>query len=138
MLKKMMLTLALAGLLFAASPTAINRNAQWPPQAGSQYGFGGPFEIYWQVVPQTLTDVCSGATCGDVHLIAVTFYNSGASAATITFQTKDASPLPLPLSGSIAAGTSVSWNQPAGLLSKGGFSIEASASGVYYSAVWTN
>lgn len=119
--------------LFAASPTIINRNGQWPPQ-GNSYGFGGPFEIRWQPCPLSLTDVATR----DVRLINVTVSNTTAGALTFTFQTKDGSPIALPLSGSIPANTAVNFNIPAGLLSTGGMSVQASGAGLLYSAVWTN
>lgn len=128
--------LVLAGLLWAVNPvaTSVSRDAQWPPQAGSSYRFGGPFEVYWQAVPTTLTDLSTR----DAHIIGYCFYNSTGGSITLTLQTKDASPLPLPVSGPIAAGISVCSNAPFGILSKGGWSVQASGAGVLYNAVWTN
>lgn len=131
--KLYLLAVGLCACLFAASPTIINRNGQWPPQ-GNSFGFGGPMEIRYQAIPLTLTDVAAK----DARIISVTVFNNTAGALTLTLQTKDASPLPLPLNGSIPANASVSFNIPTGLLSTGGFSVQSSGAGLYYSAVWTN
>lgn len=128
--------IAAAGLLWAVNPvfTTYSRDSTWPPQAGSSYRFGGPYEIYWQAVPTSLTDFDTK----DSHIIGYCFYNSTGGNVTLTIQTKDASPLPLPVSGPIAAGVSVCSNAPFGLLSKGGWSVQAGGAGVYMSAVWTH
>lgn len=124
-------------LLTAQTPTVLSRNNKWPPQ-GSAFSFGGPFEIYYQAVPTSLTAISTH----DAHLIGYCVSNSSGGALTFTIQTADASPLPLPITGSIpalgSAGSSVCFNAPFGLLSKGGFSIQASGSGLYYQLVWTN
>lgn len=127
------MTFVIAG--FAASLTSVNRNGGWPPQ-GKSFNFGGPFEIYYQQVPTTLKDVDSYS--GDNRIIQYEFYNSTVGAVTLTVQTKDASPLPLPGNGSIAAGQTVIFNLPAGRLVKNGWSVQASGTGVFFSAVWTH
>jgi hypothetical protein len=131
-------TLAAVFVVNGANPvlTSKDRTGKWPPQAGSSYSFGGPFEIYYQAVPTSLTDVDSYV--GDNRIISYAFFNSTGGALTLTVQTKDGSPLPLPGNGSLAAGTSVLFNIPAGMLVKNGWSIQASGSGVYVSAVWTH
>ena len=96
--------------------------------------YGGPYEVAYQAVPTSLT----APDTRDVHLLGYCVLNSTGSAVTFTIQTKDATPLPLPLSGSIAANSSACNNTPFGLLSKGGFSVQASAAGLYYQAVWTH
>jgi hypothetical protein len=130
-----------ASALMAVNPVfsnVVSRNSQWPPQ-GSNFSFGGPFEIPWQAVPTTLTDLSTR----DTHIIGYCFYNSTSSAITLTIQTKDASPLPLPISGPIAGssagvpGTSVCPNLPFGILAKGGWSVQAGSSGVYMNAMWS-
>ena len=128
--------LLLAVLAWATNPvfTTVNRNAQWPPQAGTSYGFGGPYEVYWQAVPTTLTDL----SVRDAHIIGYCIYNPTAGVITITVQTKDASPLALPLSGPMAAATVACNNAPYGILSKGGWSIQGGGAGALFSASWTN
>jgi hypothetical protein len=120
--------------LLAAPPTVINRTGRPASPTMAQFANGGPFEIYWQAVPTSLSDVATV----DTHLLSVTVSNTTGGALTFTFQTKDASPLALPLSGSIPANTAVNFNIPAGLLSKGGMSVQASSTGLLYSLVWTN
>lgn len=129
-------SLLTAALLWAVNPvfTTVNRDATWPPQAGSSYKFGGPYEIYWQAVPTALTDFDTR----DVHIIGYCFYNPTGGSITLTIQTKDASPLALPLSGPIATGISVCTNAPFGILSKGGWSAQAGGAGALMSAVWTH
>lgn len=131
--KLYLLAVGLGACLFAASPTIINRNGQWPPQ-GNAFGFGGPFEIRWQACPLSLTDVSTR----DARLIGVTVSNTTAGALTFTFQTKDASPLALPLSGSIPANTAVNFSIASGLLSTGGMSVQASGAGLLYAVQFTN
>ncbi len=124
-------------LLWAVNPvftTVVSRDSTWPPQAGSSYKFGGPYEIPWQAVPTSLTDLDTK----DSHIIGYCFYNSTGGNVTLTIQTKDASPLPLPLSGPIATGVSVCTNAPFGILTKGGWSVQAGGAGVYVSATWTH
>ena len=113
--------------LLAQSPTVINRT-HWPSS------YGGPYEVYWQAVPTSLTALDTR----DSHLLGYCVSNSTSGALTFTIQSKDASPLPLPLTGSIAANTAVCNNSPFGLLTKGGFSVQASGAGLYYQAVWTH
>jgi hypothetical protein len=129
------LLLVMATLLWA-NPLitgVVSRNAQWPPQ-GSNYSFGGPYEIAWQAVPTSVTVLSTR----DTHIIGYCFYNSTGGNLSLTIITKDASPLPLPVSGPIAAGVSVCNNAPYGILSKGGWSVSASGTGVYFSAMWSN
>lgn len=92
----------------------------------------GNMTFYYQAVPTTLTDVATS----DCQLLSVTVVNTTGGALTFTFHTKDASPLSLPLAASIPANTSVNFNIPAGMLCKGGMSVEASATGLYFSLVW--
>lgn len=122
----------LATGLFGASPTLINRTGKVVSPSGNGM-YGGPYEIYWQVVPQTLTDVATA----DVHILTYCFFNSSGGALTLTVQTKDVSPLPLPLSGSLAAGTTACMVLN-GLLSKGGFSVQSSGAAMYYYTQVTN
>jgi hypothetical protein len=119
--------LAALTLAFAQSPTVLNRT-NWPKD------YGGPYEVYYQAVPTALTALDTR----DVRLLGVCVSNSTAGALTFTIQTKDASPLPLPFTGSIAANSAVCNNTPFGLLSKGGFSVQASGAGLYYQVVWTH
>jgi hypothetical protein len=128
--------LVAAVTLLATNPveTSTSRNSQWPPQAGAAYNFGGPYEVAYKAVPTTLTDLDTQT----IHLLGYCFYNSTAGALTITIQTKDASPLPLPLSGALAAGGVACFSFPAGLKSTGGASLSTTTSGMYYHAVWTH
>jgi len=133
--------LALVALIFsprmwAAALTSSSRNSGWPPQAGTAYKFGGPYEIYYQQVPTSQKDVDSYT--GDNRILSYEFYNSTGGSLTLTVQTKDASPLPLPGNGTITAGQSVLFNIPAGRLVKNGWTVQASGTGVYMSAVWTH
>ena len=131
------LLLVAVALLIAGNPvaTSINRNAQWPPQ-GTHFSYGGPFEVAWQAVPTSLTDLDSYV--GNARLLGYCIYNPSGGAITFIIQTKDTSPLALPMSGSVAAGTSACFNAPFGLLSTGGVSVQAGGAGMYYSAVWTH
>src|SRR5690242_18830720 len=70
------------------SPGAVTR-MHWPN------AYGGPYEVYYQAVPTSLTDLDRR----DSRLIVYYISNSTAGALTFTIQTKDASPLPLPLTG---------------------------------------
>lgn len=124
--------LAFACCLNAASPTLVNRTGQVVSPSGNS-SFGGPYEIYWQAVPQTLTDVATA----DAHILAYCFFNSTAGTLTLTVQTKDGSPLPLPLSGPLSAGTTACLTLN-GLLSKGGFSVQSSGPAMYYTVQFTN
>lgn len=117
----------LAMIVFAASPTVLTRT-HWPT------AYGGPYDVYYQAVPTSLTALDTR----DVRLLGVCVYNSTSGALTFTIQTKDASPLALPLTGSIAANTTVCNNTPWGLLSTGGFSVQASGSGLLYQVTWTH
>jgi hypothetical protein len=113
--------------LWAQSPTIVNR-------VSSGKALGGPYEVYWQAVPTTLTALDTR----DSRLQGYCVANSTAGALTFTIQTRDATPLPLPLSGSVAANSSTCLNIPFSVLSKGGFSVQASAAGLYYTVVWTH
>ncbi len=129
--------LLVASLAWAASLTSYTRSSGWPPQAGTAYKFGGPYEIYYQVVPiTTAKDVDS--TAGDNRIISYMFYNSTAGSLTLTVSTKDAAPLPLPGTGAIAAGQTVLFNIPGGMLVKNGWTVLSSGTGVYMTAVWTH
>lgn len=129
---KHFLLILLSGVAFAAPPTLVNRTGKSIIPSGNGM-YGGPYEIYYQAVPQTLTSV----TAADAHIVSYCFVNSTSGALTLTVQTNDASPLPLPLSGSLAANTSACFVLN-GLLSKGGFSVESSGSGMLYYAQFTN
>jgi hypothetical protein len=138
-LSLLLLAIVLVLPVHAANPVfggVVNRTAQWPPQAGPSYGFGGPFELLWQAVPTTLTDLSSST--GNIHIIGMTVCNFTGGAIVLTWQTKDASPLSLPLAGSIAANTCVDWNRPSGLGSTGGASMSAASTGLSVGVVWTN
>lgn len=115
-----------------ASPTVITRLGWLGTE--QNYAYGGPFEIYYQAVPTALTDVDTR----DSRLLGYSIANTTAGALTFTIQTKDASPLALPLGGSIAANSSAFVSIPFGMLSKGGFSVQASGGGLLYSVVWTH
>jgi hypothetical protein len=117
----------LAVPLMAQSPKVITRS-------GWSINYGGPYEIYYQAVPTALTDLDTR----DSRLIGYCVYNNTAGPLTFTIQTKDASPVPLPLTGSLAVGTAACNNTPFGLLSKGGFSVQASGAGLYYGVIWTH
>jgi hypothetical protein len=131
--KRFLWMLAIVAVAQAAI-TVQNRTANWPPQSGTSFAFGGPFDIFYQAVPTTLTALDTK----DCHIIEVTVYNSTGSPITFTMQTGDASPLAMPLTGSVAANTSVSFNIPGGLLVKSGFSVQASGSGLNFHATWTH
>lgn len=120
--------------LYPAVEPSTSRDSQWPPQAGSSYKFGGPYEIPWKAVPTSLTDISAQSS----HIIGYCFYNSTGGSLTLTVQTKDGTPRPLPLSGPIASGISVCFNAPFGILTTGGWSVQAGGSGVFYSATWTH
>lgn len=124
-LKLFCLLLVVTALVSFAAPITRMR---WPG------AYGGPYEVAYQAVPTTLTDVDTQ----DVHLVGYCVYNSTAGSLNFTIQTKDGSPLALPYTGAIAANTSVCNNSPFGLLSKGGFSVLASGAGLFYGAVWTH
>ncbi len=131
--KRFLWMLAIVAVAQAAI-TVQNRTANWPPQSGTSFAFGGPFDFYYQAVPTTLTAIDTN----DSHIIEVTVVNTTGSALTFTLQTGDATPLALPLSGSVAANTSVSFNVPAGILVKGGFSAQASGTGLCFHITWTH
>lgn len=114
------------------SPTVITRTG-WL-YTNQHYAYGGPYEIAYQAVPTSLTDVDTK----DSRLLGICILNTTAGALTFTIQTKDGSPLLLPLGGSIAANAFSSVSIPFGLLSKGGFSVQASGAGLLYSVVWTH
>jgi hypothetical protein len=122
--------------MWAANPLepSVSRDSAWPPQSGASFRFGGPYEIPYKAVPTTLTDLSTR----DSHIIGYCFYNSTGGTVTLTVQTKDATPVPLPLSGPITSGVSVCFNAAWGILSKGGWSVQASGTGVFYHGVWTN
>lgn len=118
--------------LQGASPTLINRTGKAVSPSGNGM-YGGPYEIYWQAVPTSLTDVATA----DAHILSYCFYNSTGGALTLTIQTKDGSPLPLPLSGSLGAGITACLTLN-GLLSKNGFSVQSSGGSMYYTVQFTN
>lgn len=131
-MRKIVIALLCVLCLHAAAPTLINRTGK-PVSPSGNGMYGGPYEFYYQAVPQTLTDVATA----DVHILSYCFYNSTGGALTLTVQTKDVSPLALPLSGSLAA-TTVACLTMNGLLSKGGFSVQSSGAGMLYYAQFTN
>ena len=117
--------LFLAGI--ATAQTVVTR-MDWPR------AYGGAYEVYWQAVPTSLTAIDTK----DSRLIGWCVSNTTGSGIVFTMQTKDASPLALPLNGTIAANTSTCNNTPFGLLSKGGFSVQAGGAGLLFGAVWTH
>lgn len=117
-----------------ASPTLLNRNGKWPPFTMGGASFGGPWDFVYQAVPTALTDVSTVTS----HIVGLVVYNPTGGALTFTIQTKDASPLALPLSGSIAAAGFSIVDIPFGLLCNGGFSVQGSGAGLLYSAVFTH
>ena len=122
-----LLLLGLGAPLVAQSPTVVTR-MDWSK------AYGGPYEIYYQAVPTSSTTVDSR----DSRLLGYCVFNNSGISISFTIQTGDNTPLPLPLTGALAAGTSACNNSPFGLLSKSGFSVQASATGLYYQAVWTH
>ncbi len=133
-MRRIVLLLMCVGMAaFAQSPTLVNRTGQVVIPTGNA-AFGGPYEIYWQAVPTSLTDVSTR----DAHLASYCFHNSSGGALTITIQTKDGSPLALPLSGSSLAAGADACLVLNGLLSKGGFSVQSSGSGMLYYVQFTN
>lgn len=94
--------------------------------------YGGPYDVYLQAVPTTLTQVDAKTS----HILGVCVENTTASAVTFTFQTGDASPLALPPNGSIPASTQICNNTPWGMLSNGGFSVQAGGAGLLYQMTW--
>lgn len=121
--------------LFAASPTLINRNSQWPPQ-GNSFGFGGPYEFISQLMPTGSTVV----TAKTAHIIGIWLHNpTGGSSITVTIKDAQGTPQPLPLDGQvITAGTDVVFNAPFGVLASGGITVQASGSGLTYQVQFTN
>jgi hypothetical protein len=105
----------------------VTRSA-WPQ------AYGGPYDVYYQAVPTTLT-VVDAATS---HLLGYCVSNTTGSAVTFTIETGDASPLTLPLTGSISANTQVCANLPWGLLTNGGFAVQAGSTGMLWQATWTH
>ncbi len=91
------------------------------------------WEIAYQAVPTQLTDV----TAQDAHIVGITVYNGAATPITFTVQTKDSTPLPLPLTGTIQPGQGASFAGPPNVLACGGFSVQASAPGLYFSVAWS-
>ena len=137
-MKKITILFALFGAmaLMAQNPveTSARRSSQWPPQAGGSSTYGGMYKVAWKAVPTTLTDL-------DTQTMIVSgycFYNSTGGSLTLTIQTKDATSLPLPLSGPLAAGTSACFSFAPGLEATGGVSISTTATGVYYTAIWSH
>lgn len=137
-MKRFLIVLAGLGAVAIAQVTVLNRTANWPPYSGASYSLGGPYEVAYQAVPTSLTAIDTRSS----HFIGYCVSNSSGGALTFTIQTKDGSPLPLPITGSIPAlgspGSSVCFNAPFGLLSTGGFSVQASGAGLYWAAAWTH
>ena len=105
----------------------VTRSA-WPQ------AYGGPFEVYWQAVPTSLTVVDANSS----HILGACVSNTSGSSINFTLETNDASPLALPLMGSIPANSQVCSNSPFGLLTNGGFSVTATSTGLTYEVVWTH
>ena len=112
----------------AVLPGVVTRSSGYPKSGG------GPYEIYWQAMPTSLTDMDTR----DSRLTGFVAYNSTGAPITLTLQTKDATPIPLAFSGALAAGVTLVANSPFEMLCKGGWSVQASATGVYFGAVWSH
>lgn len=123
-------------LLSAAPPVLINRNAQWPPQSGPAFSYGGPYEFKSQAMPTSSTVV----TARDAHIIGIWIHNpTGGSSITVTIKDAQGTPQPLPLDGQvITAGIDVVFNAPFGVLASGGITVQASGAGLQYQMVFTN
>lgn len=136
---KILLVAAVAAVmgvwLFAAPPTPISRNNQWPPQ-GQYFAFGGPFEFVSQAMPTTSTVV----TAKTAHLLGIWLHNpTGGSNVTVTVKDGQGTPQPLPYDGQvIPAGTDTAFNVPFGVLASGGITVQASGAGLTYQIVYTN
>jgi hypothetical protein len=103
----------------------VNRQG-WPD------AYGGPYDVYWQAVPTSLTTIDAKTS----HLIGLCVNNTTSGALTFTIQSGDSSPLALPLSGSIPANTQVCNNTPWGMLTNGGFAVQSSGTGLLYQVSW--
>lgn len=101
---------------------------------GWPQAYGGPYDVYTQAVPTSLTavDVLTS------HILGICVANTTGSPITFTFQTGDGSPLVLAPSGPISANTQVCNNTPWGVLTNGGFSVQAGGAGLVYSMSWTH
>ena len=136
MRKLTIVTLLLASALSAAplpnctgtTVTGCVQNRSGWPQA-----YGGPYDVYLQAAPTSLTQVDAKTS----HVLGICVTNTTGGALTFTFQTGDGTPLAIPPSGSIPANTSVCSNTPWGLLVNAGFSVQG-ASGLLWQATWTH
>lgn len=101
---------------------------------GWPQAYGGPYDVYTQAVPTSLTavDVLTS------RILGICVQNTTGSPVTFTFQTGDASPLALPPNGAIPANSQVCSNTQWGMLANGGFSVQASATGMLYQVTWTH
>jgi hypothetical protein len=136
---RMMLVVAAAAILAVALWAASLPNCTGTTVTGCimtrqswPNAYGGPYDLYTQAVPTSLTVVDAKTS----HILGYCVSNTTGSALTFTLQTGDATPLQLPVSGSIPASTQVCNNTDWGLLSNGGFSIQASGSGLLITASW--
>ncbi len=119
--------LAVAALLCAQTASVVTR--QGFPQA-----YGGPYDVYYVALPTTLTSVDARAS----HILEYCVFNNSGSSITLTIQTQDATPLPLPYTGSIATGVTYCFTAGDIGMPVNGWSIKGSATGAYYSATWTH
>ena len=106
------------------------------PTTTYKYSRGPQQGVAWQPVPQVFTDV----ETRDCYILGYCVSNPTGAALTFTIQTKDGTPLPLPLNGSLPKagddGSSDAFSAPFGVLCKGGFSVQASGPGLLFSATW--
>lgn len=127
----------LTALLYAASlPNCTGTTAtgciairQGWPQA-----YGGPYDVYAQAVPTSLTTVDAATS----HILGICVANTTGGALTFTYQSGDATPIPLPPNGSIPANTQVCNPTPWGLLANKGFAVQAGGAGLVYGMTWTH
>lgn len=96
--------------------------------------YGGPYDVYTQAVPTSLTTVDALTS----RILGVCVENTTGGAVTFTFQTGDGTPLALPPNGSIPANSQVCNNTPWGMLANGGFAVQAGGTGLLYQASWTH
>lgn len=103
-------------------------------RSGWPQAYGGPYDVYYQPVPTSLTTVDALTS----HILGYCVSNTTGGALVFTIQTGDGTPLPLPVTGSIAANTGFCNNTPWGMLSNAGFAVQASGSGLLYQVTWTH
>lgn len=100
---------------------------------GWPQAYGGPYDVYLQPTPTSLTTIDAATS----HILGICVENTTGGALTFTFQSGDASPVPIPPNGSIAANTQVCSNTPWGLLVNKGFAVSG-PTGLSWQGTWTH